>query len=1143
MIDRAKHNMCIFNFDQQGFHKYAHAREKTIKWSSSAYKNQEFQFLDAEGRVYVDLLPLVKRDFKFNNYKLKTVSEHFIGQTKDPLSAKGIFKCYRIGMKKNRKGDYGAVARRAMSVVGKYCVQDSALVLLLVDKLQTWVGLTEMAKTCNVPIFTLYTQGQQIKVYSQLYKYCMYENIVVEKDGYQVSDGERYVGAHVFPPIPGRYKRVVPFDFASLYPTTIIAYNIDYHTWVPDDSDITDSECHVLEWEDHSGCLHDPKIIRKMELTKYIDKEREKIKKMREKRNKTIDKLRKKEIMADIQAEVEALKPYIKERSDLNKSKPKFPMCSKRYYRFLKKPRGVLPTVIQNLLDARNHTRKVDMVNVKKKISELEHDMEDNDTDHKKEIEDLKSLISVLDKRQLAYKVSANSMYGAMGVRRGYLPFMPGAMCTTYMGRVNIKLTAKTIVNKFQGQLVYGDSDCLTGETPVLLKWTDPRDPSRTKLSYKTMETISAGNWTRINPNKEISDPLPGYQIWSDQGFTNIVNVVRCGVIKPLSRVVVHTGEVTCSNEHSLLREDLTSASPLDIKLKDSLCITELPLPDDTPSEPIYPNNLTKEVIENYEIPQVYLYDGFSTELAFVWGMFFADGSCGTYIRKEKYDINTWALNKRDKNLLERCMDILKRHEHRINFKILDTVKSSRAYKLVAVQHSGNQKHKGDLKCFVKKYRNLFYNDTDHKKVPDLILNLPFEFRQAFFMGYYTGDGSKKDPALSITNKGAIGSAGIFFLLRSLGYKVSINTRKDKPDVYKLTGSSPFQKFRYKPNAVKKIIPVQEDHDYIYDIQTENHHFAAGVGQLVVHNSNYINFPHMEGKSDEELWEYSEYVADEVTKLFPPPMKLEFEGEIYTFFFILTKKRYMYRKVVQKEGKMVYSNSIGKKGVLLARRDNSKFVRDVYEGVINRIADDLPRDKLLYWVLDQINLMFSSCKPYTDFVVTKSVGSCGSLQAEPFVNEKGVKKAKVGDYTTQILSSNKTEREEQLNKKGATNAQEFYLLCLPAQVQLAERMKNRGQRVDAGSRLEYVVTDPERHTAKQYEKVESVEYYVKHANVVKMDYYYYLKALTNPLDQVLSVAFPENHEFVLDQYKYRWKVRHKCLKELKDLSRPIIKIM
>lgn len=766
MIARSKLHMCLFDFDKQGFHKYAHAREKTIKWSSSAYKNQEFQFLDAEGRVFVDLLPLVKRDFKFNNYKLKTISEHFVGQTKDPLSAKGIFKCYRLGMKTKSNGEYGATARKAMGIVGKYCVQDSALVLLLADKLQTWVGLTEMAKTCNVPIFTLYTQGQQIKVYSQLYKYCMYENIVVEKDGYQTSENERYVGAHVFPPVPGRYKKVVPFDFASLYPTTIIAYNIDYHTWVDDDSDIPDSACHVMEWEDHIGCVHDPKVIRKMELTKYIDSEDEKIKKMRESRNNTIDKIRKSEIMIKIKEKVESLKPYRKERSELNKSKPKNPMCSKRYYRFLKEPRGVLPTIIENLLDARKYIRKVEIVTAMNKIKELEEDMEKNGTDNLQEITDLKRLINVLEKRQLAYKVSANSMYGAMGVSRGYLPFMPGAMCTTYMGRVNIELTAKTIINKFKGELVYGDTD-----------------------------------------------------------------------------------------------------------------------------------------------------------------------------------------------------------------------------------------------------------------------------------------------------------------------------------------------------------------------------------------SNYINFPHMEGKTDEDLWAYSEYVADEVTKMFPPPMKLEFEGEIYTFFFILTKKRYMYRKVIKRDNKLVYSNSIGKKGVLLARRDNSKFVRDIYEGVINRIADNIPRDEILYWVLEEINIMFSNSKPLTDFVVTKAVGNSGNLKAEAFFNDKGEKKAMVGDYTTPILSSVKTEREEQLKNKNASSPSEFYLLCLPAQVQLAERMKRRGQRVDAGTRLEYVVTDPEHHTSKQSEKIESVDYYKKYSNILKIDYYYYLKALSNPLDQVLSVAYPEIPEFVLNQYKYRWKNKHKVLEELKNLFKPKIKII
>jgi DNA polymerase elongation subunit (family B) len=253
MIDRAKMNYCIDSFDQQGFVKYSHAVEKTIKWSSSAYGNQTFQFLDAEGRLYVDLLPLVKRDYKMDNYKLKTISTHFLGATKDPLSVKGIFKCYRIGIKHN-DGVYSKQAKKAMAICGRYCVQDSVLVIRLFNKLQTWIGLCEMAKTTNVPIFYLYTQGQQIKVYSQLYKFCMYNDFIVEKDGYIPKDNEHYVGATVFEPKAGVYDRVLPFDFASLYPTTIIAYNIDYSTLV-NDPNIPDRKCHVMEWEDHIGCL------------------------------------------------------------------------------------------------------------------------------------------------------------------------------------------------------------------------------------------------------------------------------------------------------------------------------------------------------------------------------------------------------------------------------------------------------------------------------------------------------------------------------------------------------------------------------------------------------------------------------------------------------------------------------------------------------------------------------------------------------------------------------------------------------------------------------------------------------------------------------------------------------------------------
>ena len=188
--------------------------------------------------------------------------------------------------------------------------------------------------------------------------------------------------------------------------------------------------------------------------------------------------------------------------------------------------------------------------------------------------------------------------------------------------------------------------------------------------------------------------------------------------------------------------------------------------------------------------------------------------------------------------------------------------------------------------------------------------------------------------------------------------------------------------------------------------------------------------------------------------------------------------------------------------------------------------------------------MCSGVKPSSDFVVTKAVGDSGGLVAKEFVNEKGETKAKVGDYTTPLLPSRKkypTEYQAELDKKGAINAEEYYLLSLPAQVQLAERMRRRGQRVDNGTRLEYVVAKPEKHTAKQYEKLESIEYLSKHSDILKIDYLYYIKALSNPLDQVLSVAFEDLKDFVLEQYNFRYKVRSKVLGELRSVFSPKIK--
>ena len=87
---------------------------------------------------------------------------------------------------------------------------------------------------------------------------------------------------------------------------------------------------------------------------------------------------------------------------------------------------------------------------------------------------------------------------------------------------------------------------------------------------------------------------------------------------------------------------------------------------------------------------------------------------------------------------------------------------------------------------------------------------------------------------------------------------------------------------------------------------------------------------------------------------------------------------------------------------------------------------------------------------------------------------------------------------------------------MPAHVQLAQKMRDRGLRVDAGSRLEYLVTMNGGLKAKQYEKIEAPKFQQHHSDMIKLDYYYYLHLLINPLDQVLNVVY-KLEDFVKNQ--------------------------
>jgi DNA polymerase elongation subunit (family B) len=1089
MIDRAKAEYCMNEFDRQGLDLYGHAKEKTIEWSSSAYKNQSFQFLDAEGRIFVDLLPLVRRDYKMSNYQLKTIASHFLkDMTKDPLDAKGIFKCYRLGMQGGEKG------RKAMTLVGKYCIKDSLLVVRLFEVLTTWVALCEMSKVTNVPIFALYTQGQQLKVFSQVYKKCTHENIVVEKDGYLTKENDHYVGATVFPPVAGVYDRVLPFDFSSLYPTTIIAYNICWSTLVEDEK-IPDEDCHVMKWSDHIGCEHDPKEKRKKELTEIIKVREAELKELRKERDLKKNKERKQEIVDTIDRLAEEIKPFREERSQLQKSKGKHIICCDRQYRWLKKPMGVLPEILTHLLDTRASTKK-EMKGVKAKL----RDISEEDEKHK----EVETYYEVLDQRQLALKISSNSCYGALGVRRGYLPFMPGAMCTTYMGRMSIEKAAKSIQEDHGGVLVYGDS--VSGDTPVLVRY-----PNET-INIHTIDDLGK-NWVDyeefkgVDSNRtEKEQAFVEGEVWTNGKWSKIVKVIRHKTHKKMYRILTHTGCVDVTEDHSLLDEGGNKVKPTEVKIGDRLLHS---FPTDFQDFDI-------QAIEGMGASTEVHISTLTYEEAYIWGAFMSYGFCDK-------DANWQIIHNLP--FLDKVKTYISSVEPECDFIIQ---KHGSQHALIPLKN---------VECISRKYHQILYKEKE-KIVPYQVLNASRDVSMGFYLG------SSDSGLTSCTGK--IGAQGIYFLYQKL--KMPNITVHLFNNLYAIC--TWFNPISTSSTKIKKIIPLPDSEDYVYDIETEEGIFQAGVGELVLKNtdSNYISFPHL--TTAPECWDYATQVASAVSKLFPKPMSLAFEEKIYWRFFIITKKRYM-SLACERDG--VLDTKISKKGVLLQRRDNCSFVRKVYGDVVMKIFNRENRDDILYYILEELNKLCSRSYPYTDFIVTKSVGDFGDdgdddyMVPVPGVNAKGVECWKVGDYTVKKLPDDEKEKDKQFKLKNCDTEKEYYLHSLPAQAQLAQKMRERGQLVSAGSRIEYVITTNGGHNAKQYLKVEDAQYFARHATTLQIDYMYYLKQLSNPLDQVLDIIYEKNDGseykykpgFVLAQYKYRL-ARVKLLDEIRTFGMPIL---
>lgn len=117
----------------------------------------------------------------------------------------------------------------------KYCSVDCDLPLDLIHKLSVIPTVVKMSQVTHLPLAPTMRRGQQIKVFTLLYRFCTERDYVMNYRDIGWDPYAMYEGATVLDPTPGFYVNpVATLDFASLYPSIIRSMNLCFSTLVLD---------------------------------------------------------------------------------------------------------------------------------------------------------------------------------------------------------------------------------------------------------------------------------------------------------------------------------------------------------------------------------------------------------------------------------------------------------------------------------------------------------------------------------------------------------------------------------------------------------------------------------------------------------------------------------------------------------------------------------------------------------------------------------------------------------------------------------------------------------------------------------------------------------------------------------------------
>lgn len=202
---------------------------KSLDWNSDGAGYNKGSMIISPGRIYLDLLKIIKRNNnKMRNYNLNSCAMRYLGKSKHDVSPQEMFLAYQY--QRDHRDNISQESLQQMTKIVNYCANDSELVIELGETLKLWNDVSEMSNAAGVPIIEVYSQGMQRRSISRIYNEAYSQGVVLSRRN-RVS--EHYKGAHVLTPIPGIDDYVATYDFSSLYPNLIRAFNLCYRTLIP----------------------------------------------------------------------------------------------------------------------------------------------------------------------------------------------------------------------------------------------------------------------------------------------------------------------------------------------------------------------------------------------------------------------------------------------------------------------------------------------------------------------------------------------------------------------------------------------------------------------------------------------------------------------------------------------------------------------------------------------------------------------------------------------------------------------------------------------------------------------------------------------------------------------------------------------